>query len=147
MTECLLFNTNKAVVSYIYIIVRKRYNFMRWCWWNKATTIFSSGGAWDFHCARRYFFRTFLSKYFFLMRRKVKMFFPIKWNRNTVFHKNNTLTTQIQQRNIFFSSRWQHKFLLSYNAKSIKKIWSARALTIFFPKKSQPPPDKKMVVA
>jgi hypothetical protein len=58
------------------------------------------------------------SKYFFLMRRKAKNCFPIMWNRNTFFHKNNTLSTQIQQRNIFFSSRWRHNFFFSYNAKS-----------------------------
>jgi hypothetical protein len=27
------------------------------------------------------------SKYFFLMRRKAKKYFPIMWNRNTFFHK------------------------------------------------------------
>jgi hypothetical protein len=72
-----------------------------------------------FHCARKVFFRTFPSKYFFLMRRKAKHFFPIMWNRNIFFHKNNTLTTQIQQRNIFFSSRWQQNLFLSYNAKNV----------------------------
>jgi len=56
------------------------------------------------------------------MRRKATIFFPIMWNRNTFFHKNNTLTTQIQQRNIFFSSRWRHKFFSSYNAKSKTKF-------------------------
>ena len=59
------------------------------------------------------------SKYFFLTRRKAKHFFPIMWNRNIFFHKNNTLTTQIQQCNIFFSL-------------------SARALKYFFSKSQNP---------
>jgi hypothetical protein len=41
------------------------------------------------------------------------------WNRNIFFHKNNTLTTQIQQCNIFFSL-------------------SARALKYFFSKSQNP---------
>ena len=43
-----------------------------------------------------------LSNNLFPMRRKAEHFVPIMWNRNTFSHKNNTLTTQIQQRNIFF---------------------------------------------
>ena len=85
-------------------------------------------------------------KIFFLMRGKAKNCFPIMWNRNTFFHKSNTLATQIQQHNIFFSSRWRHKFFFNYNAKS-KFFRSARALKYFFQKNPRPPPDKKMVVA
>ena len=75
-----------------YILARTRY--IRWddddvCFvpdqHDSATTIFLLGGGWDFHCARKYFFC-------FLMRRKAKIVFPIMWNWNTFFHKNNTLT-------------------------------------------------------
>ena len=72
------------------------------------------------------------------MPRKAKNVFPIMWNRNTFFHKNNTLTTQIQQRNIlflavdgihFFSATMQNYFFFR----------SARALKYFFPKIPAPP--------
>ena len=55
-------------------------------------------------------------KILFSHEKEIKICFPIMWIRNTFFHKNNTLTIQIQQRNIFFSSRWQHKCLFSYRA-------------------------------
>jgi hypothetical protein len=64
------------------------------------------------------------------------------------FHKNNTLTTQIQQRNIFFSSRWQRNLLFQLQCKIEFFFRSARALKYLFKKNPSPsPPDKKMVVA
>ena len=57
-----------------------------------------------------------------------------------------TLTTQIQQRNIFFSSRWQHKKIFSYNAKSKFFFRSARALQYSFQKNLPPPPIRKWLL-
>ena len=71
----------------------------------KATTISYLGGAFDFHCARKHFSEPSSVKIFFSHEKESKNVFPIMWNRNTFFHKNNTLTTQIQQCNIFFSSQ------------------------------------------
>jgi hypothetical protein len=68
-----------------------------------------------------------------------KHFFPIMWNRNTFFHKNNTLTTQIQQRNIFFLASDSINFFFSYNAKSEFFFRSARALKYVFLKKIPAP--------
>jgi hypothetical protein len=51
----------------------------------------------DFHCARNFFFRTFLSQNICFLIRTATHCFPIMWSKNTFFHKNNTLTTEIQQ--------------------------------------------------
>ena len=90
------------------------------------------GGGWDFHCAWNFFFLNLpQSKYFFLLK-TAKNCFLFMWNKNTFFHKNNTLTTQIQQCNIFFSNWWQHNFFFSYNEKIYISFRSARALKKFF---------------
>jgi hypothetical protein len=58
-----------------------------------------------------------LLKYFLLLRRKAKIVFPL-CGTEIHFSIKTILTTQIQQRNIFLSSRGQHTFFFSYNAKS-----------------------------
>ena len=83
------------------------------------------GGGWDFHCARK------LSKYFFLMRRKANIFFRIMWDRNTFVHKNNTLSTQIQQRKIFFLAGDSIHFFPA-TMQNLIFFRSARALKYFF---------------
>jgi len=47
-----------------------------------------------------------------------KKLFSYHVEQNTFFHKNNTLTQQIQQRNIFFLAGDRINFFFSYNAKS-----------------------------
>jgi hypothetical protein len=77
--------------------------------------------SWDFYCARKKNFRTFLStNILFFMRREAKNCFP------------------------------SFKCFFQLQCK-IKIFLSARALKYFFPQKNprppSPPPDKKMVVA
>ena len=63
-----------------------------------------------FHCARKFVFEPSSVNFFFLMRRKANICFPIMWNRiKNVLICCWFYATQIQQRNIFF---------FSYNAKS-----------------------------
>ena len=46
------------------------------------------GEGWDFHCFLKKKFQNLpQSKYFFLMRKKAKNVFPIRWNRGTFIHK------------------------------------------------------------
>ena len=92
-------------------------------------------------------------KIFFSHEKESKKLFSYHVEQKYVFHKTNTLTTHIRQRNIFVSSQWQHNFFFSYDAKSnfFSGQLHCRALNFFSQKKIPspllPPTDKKMVVA
>ena len=92
-------------------------------------------GCWDFHCARKFFFRTFLSQnIFYSWEGKQNIIFPIMWNRNTFFHNKFLAGDSI----IFLSATMQnlHFFFsqLGYQNIFFLKIWA-------------PTPDTKMVFA
>jgi hypothetical protein len=68
------------------------------------------------------------------MRRKAKIVFPIMWNINTFFHKNNILTTQIQQRNIFFFLAGDSIIFFLATMQNLIFFRLARALKYFYKK-------------
>ena len=99
-------------------------------------------GGWDFHCARRFFFRTFLNQnIFFSWEGKQKIVFlscgtEIHFSIKTI-HWLLIFSTAI----FLFLAGDSIIFFLSYNAKSNIFFRSTRALKYFFPKKYQPPHD------
>ena len=66
----------------------------------------------DFHCARNFLFKTFLSQNIVFLMRTATHCFPIMWNKNTFFHKINTLTTEIQQLAL---SNWLSYWAIIFN--------------------------------
>jgi len=108
---------------------------------HKATTIFLSG---DWRWGWAGIFIVLI--HFFSEPSSVKIFFFSWEGKQKLFFLS--CGTEIHFSINIFSSRWQHNFFFSYNAKLIL-FRSARALNFFFSKKipGPPPPDKKMVVA